>query len=168
MPTSCDQSNDNDTKLKKSQRYRATVASMSSLPTSCDSSSTPTVFCTGFRRDYELGETLRSPSHMIAQPTFEENMKPNEEGERMTFVPNNDASTKVIRRRKILERSWFAYNMNVECNLYVCNYSMNQVTRGMNERRRIISSKMDDSDQEAVHIIVRSENYYGPALTYKQ
>ena len=127
MPTSCDQSNDNDTKLKKSQRYRATVASMSSLPTSCDSSSTPTVFCTGFRRDYELGETLRSPSHMIAQPTFEENMDSlqkhdfvfikrsdgsytysilacrNEDGERMTFIPDNDASTNVIRRRNI---SW--------------------------------------------------------------
>ena len=64
-------------------RRRAAVT-FAPLPTSCDQSKDtkskqrPTVSCAGFRRDYELGETLRSPSHMIdniAQPitTSEEN-----------------------------------------------------------------------------------------------
>ena len=116
LPTSCDQSK--DTKLKQRRRHRATGD---------DLSPTPTVSCAGFRRDYKLGETLRSPSHMIAsaQPTSEENMNIDslqkhdfafikrsdgsytysilacidDEGERMTFVLDNKGSTKVIRKR---------------------------------------------------------------------
>ena len=116
LPTSCDQSK--DTKLKQRRRHRATGD---------DSSPTPTVSCAGFRRDYKLGETLRSPSHMIAsaQPTSEENMNMDslqkhdfafikrsdgsytyailacidEDGERMTFVLNTYGSTKVVRKR---------------------------------------------------------------------
>ena len=57
-------------------RRRAAVT-FAPLPTSCDQSKDtkskqrPTVSCAGFRRDYELGGRLRSPSHKIdiTQPT---------------------------------------------------------------------------------------------------
>ena len=116
LPTSCDEHQSKDTKLKQRRRHRATV--------------TPTVSCAGFRRDYELGERLRSPSHKIdiTQPTTtsEENTNMgsllqkhdfafikrsdgsytyailaciDKDGERMTFVLDNYGSTKVVRKR---------------------------------------------------------------------
>lgn len=58
------------TDKKLQNKRRATVASIP-LPTSCDDSTpttrTPPVSLhKGFRADYEIGETLRSPTHMIA------------------------------------------------------------------------------------------------------
>ena len=78
----------------------------------------------GFRKDYSVGETLRSPSHMAAEPTSEEAVNSlhkhdfafikrsdgsytyailacinDDDEERMRFVLHENGSTKVIRKK---------------------------------------------------------------------